>query len=224
MLVSVMEGHRLWAPVYDTNPNPVLALEKRIIPRFLGPIRCRRFVDVACGTGRWMTYLRQRRGVVFGADLCVEMLRQAHAKTDIQGTLVLADAARLPFRNGLADASLCSFAVGYLPDLNKVFSELARVTKKRGTVILSDLHPDALSNGWRRSFRLGSAEYEMRHFAPTVEQLLRAAQHAELKLQRKVDAYFGRPERELFRRAGKEPQFAQLRAIPAVWIGIWTNV
>ena len=224
MLVSAVEGHRLWAPVYDTNPNPVLALESRIVGTLLGPIPGRRFVDVACGTGRWTAYLQQRGGLAFGADCCAEMLNEARSKAGLPGTLVLADAASLPFRSGAADVCICSFAAGYLPELNRVFAELARVTKKGGTVLVSDLHPEGIAKGWTRSFRIEDTTYELRHFGPNVDSLLAAGRHANLTLQRQIDARFGLPEQNLFHQSGKDVSFAELSAIPAVWIGIWANL
>ena len=218
-----MEGHRLWAPVYDSKPNPLLALEGRVLRELLGPIPQRRFLDVACGTGRWMTYVHERGGIVFGADLCAEMLVEAHRKAVLRGTLVMADAGNLPFRSRFADVSLCSFAAGYLPNLDHAVAELARVTRTGGKVIISDLHPEGVSNGWTRSFRLGPAHYEMQHFAPSVDRLRNAGERAKLRFQNQFDTCFGPQERPLFIELGKERQFAQVSAIPAVWIGVWAK-
>lgn len=221
MLVSAIEGHRLWAPHYDADCNPLLALEGRLLPRLLAPIRGRGFLDVACGTGRWMAYLAERGGRVLGVDLCGAMLAQAARKSILSGRSIQADAALLPFAGGVADTVLCSFAAGYLPNLRRAIAEMSRVVKTGGRVIVSDLHPAGVAAGWTRSFRLGGEIYEMQHFAPSIEEFRVAAQIAGLQCHAYLDACFGEPERRYFRAAGKERMYARLASISAVWIGVW---
>ena len=51
VLVDVQEGYRLWSGTYDRDPNPVLALERRVIRERLGPLSGRCVLDIATGTG-----------------------------------------------------------------------------------------------------------------------------------------------------------------------------
>ena len=224
MRVWALEGHRLWASSYDLGPNPVLALESRIVADLLCPIAGKRFIDVACGTGRWTAYLGEHGASPFGADACLDMLAQAGQKRFLRGRLVRADAGGLPFRAGIADVVLCSFAAAYFPCLKAAVEEMARVTRKGGRIILSDLHPAGISAGWTRSFRLGSSVYEMEHSNPSLDEFRTAAQDAGLHLHMQVEAAFGAPERLIFRAAGKEHKFAELSTVPAIWIGIWNKI
>jgi ubiquinone/menaquinone biosynthesis C-methylase UbiE len=224
MLVSALEGHRRWAPHYDSQSNPLLALETRIlVPRLL-PVTLQCFLDVACGTGRWMAYLRRCGARVFGVDICAEMLARAEQKDSVRGHSVLAEAACLPFETGFADAVLCSFAAGYFADLERAVSEMARAARPGARIVISDLHPAGVSAGWTRSFRLGAEVYEMQHFAPSIEELLAAASLAGLRLDMRVESCFGDEERAYFVAAGKEELHAKVAAVPAIWIGIWTKL
>lgn len=223
MLISALAGHQRWAPHYDSHPNPLLSLETRILSELLSPIAFQCFVDVACGTGRWMTYLRRRGARVFGVDLCPEMLAEAQRKPLARGRSVVGDAARLPFPSGGADAVLCSFAAGYLAHLQSALTEMARIAKAGARVIVSDLHPEGVSAGWTRSFRLGAELYEMEHFSPSLEAIRAAGHCAGLTLQMQIEACFSEPERPHFRAAGKEHLYLNLAGVPAVWIGIWTK-
>jgi ubiquinone/menaquinone biosynthesis C-methylase UbiE len=189
----------------------------------LGPVEGECFVDVACGTGRWMTHLDQYGGVVFGADASPEMLSEATSKRNLTGRVVLADAASLPFRERVAGVTLCSFAAAYFPSLKTAMIEMARITRTGGRVVLSDLHPAAIARGWTRSFRLDGLVYEIEHFNPSLDDFHTAAKEAKLQLHMQIDATFGDPERFIFRAAGKAHTFAELSLIPAVWIGIWTK-
>ncbi len=164
MRMSALEGHRLWASSYDSTLNPVLALETRMLKQLLCPVASTCFIDVACGTGRWMTYVRRQGAKVFGIDFCAEMLAEAERKPELSGRSALAEASRLPFRSRIADIVLCSFAAGYLPHLNRALAEMAIILKPRGKLIISDLHPAAISAGWTRSFRRGDLVIEMQHY------------------------------------------------------------
>lgn len=223
MRVSAVEGHTIWAHAYDEEINPLLALESRVAGRFLDPVPFRRFVDVACGTGRWMRYLQANGGNPFGSDVCEAMLRVAERKPGLHGKCVLARANLLPFATGFADVTLCSFAAGYFSDLEVAAQEIARVTRHRGRVVITDLHPDAVAAGWKRSFRVGSGSYEIEHFKCSDQRFRSVGEQAGLELEEQMDVSFGEPERALFKRAGKEDLFYEVSKVPAVWIGVWNK-
>ncbi len=218
MLVESIEGHRLWAPSYDATPNPVLALETRLLAERLAPLQNRVFVDVAAGTGRWMSYAAAKRARVIGFDLCREMLLMAAVKPSLAGRIAVADAGWLPLPDGVADLALCSFALAYFPSLVTAIRELARIASM---VIVSDLHPQAVARGWTRSFRANGHVYEIRHRAYSEAQLQDAAHRAGLALAWRIESTFDEPERTIFRAAGKESLFAEARQIPAVLISAW---
>jgi ubiquinone/menaquinone biosynthesis C-methylase UbiE len=221
MRVSAIEGHRNWAPTYDTGPNPLLALETRVLSEKLSPFDAPRFLDVACGTGRWMQWARQRGSRVFGIDFCAEMLAEALRKPDLAGCLGLADACHVPVADGATDLTLCSFALGYLPSLQPAIAELARVTRKGARVVITDLHPDALAAGWTRSFRSHGQSYEIDHHAHSIAAWHSAAASAGLTLDWRLETPFAEPEQEIFRRAGKESLFPELSRVPALLAMSW---
>lgn len=221
MRLSSLEGHAVWASHYDAEPNPLLALEARTLRQFMEPIPLRRFVDVACGTGRWMSYLHAHGGDVLGSDACEPMLRIAENRRGLRGRCVLAEATMLPIARRFADVTLCSFAAGYIPNLARLVCELAAITRHGGRVIVTDLHPLAVAAGWRRSFRVGTNVYDIEHVLHSEEQLFAAGERADLRLETHLQASFCESERELFERAGKSQVFDEVSRIPAVWIGVW---
>lgn len=212
MVVSAIEGHRLWASTYDLGLNPLLALEERILPT----IRASRVIDVACGTGRWTTRLN-----AFGVDRCEEMLRAGSRKPGMRGRLLLADASALPFASGISDLTLCSFGVGYIQNIEAAVGEMARITRPGGQVVISDLHPAAIAAGWTRSFRTNGTVYEMEYRPTAVDEARHEAQRYGLKLMQHHDACFGEPERHIFDAAGKSLE--DFGGTPAVWLDIWTK-
>lgn len=223
MRVSALEGHRIWSETYDDYPNPLLALETRILAGWLVPWEGQRVVDVGCGTGRWTAYARDRGARVAGIDLCFEMLLRAASKPDLAGHLVLGSAESLPLAGGVANLVMCSFSLGYVTDAAAAIREMARICDHGGRLVVSDLHPEAVAAGWKRAFRAGDAAYEIVHWAHSTSALLEAGSAAGLQLERAASACFGTPERAIFQRSGREHLFDQASRVPALWTAAWTK-
>lgn len=221
MRVSVIEGHRLWAPTYDSAPNPLLALESRTVTALLDHKRPARVIDVGCGTGRWMLHFAKQGATVFGVDLCQEMLCEAERHPALPGRLVRADAENLPLQHGVADLAICSFAAAYIRNLPRALWEMARICTPGARVVVSDMHPLAAAAGWTRSFRSRSSLYEMNHFAYSTAEMRAAAVCAGLQLQAQIDGHFDQREHPIFESAGKKHLIEHVNTVPAVWIGIW---
>ncbi|MFD7503656.1 class I SAM-dependent methyltransferase [Streptomyces sp. NPDC059850] len=100
-------------------------------------------LDAGCGTGRALPALRAAvgpRGTVLGFDLTPAMLTAAvRAGRDRDGTLALADVARLPLRDGCLDAVFAAGLISHLTDPEDGLSELARAVRPGGTFAL--FHP-----------------------------------------------------------------------------------
>jgi SAM-dependent methyltransferase len=101
-------------------------------------------VDVGCGTGRALRWLREAvgdAGLVVGVDVTPEMLAEAarRRRGGPTASLLLADAERLPIPSQTVDAV---FAAGLLPHLAEPragLAELARVCRPGGR--LAVFHP-----------------------------------------------------------------------------------
>lgn len=223
MVVTAIDGYRLWAPVYDSGVNPLLAVESRTIKRLLGTVVPVRVVDVACGTGRWMHHFGRVGATVFGIDASPEMLARAQQRRSLRGRIVLGDAQDLAFANDVADLVICSFAASYVRNLAGLMAELGRIAAPGGRVLVSDMHSLASAAGWQRSFKIDGSLYELEHFQHTPEHMRAAGQKAGLWFETESDGYFGEEELPLFERAGKQNFYSQSTTVPAVWCGLWTK-
>jgi len=101
-------------------------------------------LDVAAGTGRLsLALLRQWgfRGRVVGLDMSKAMLARASAKTQGQrhrAAWVRQDAMCLPFASGRFDAVTCIEALEFMPQPSAVLTELVRVLRPGGQLLISN--------------------------------------------------------------------------------------
>jgi malonyl-CoA O-methyltransferase len=198
-------AHRLWARAYDETPNPLLALEERVLEPLLPPLYGSLAMDIACGSGRWSRRLAVGGARVVAVDLCSQMLLRA------QGLRVLGDANALPLPEGGADLTICAFALSYM---EPCLQELARITRPGGIVIVSDMHPAAAERGWTRSFRAGGEVVAIETHRYTLDSL----QAAGLVLTALIESPLGEPERPLFESAGRLAQFDNACRGPAIYV------
>lgn len=100
-------------------------------------------LDVACGTGRALPFLRSAvgsAGRVLAIDVTPEMLNAARAKgRDRVAGLVLGDALHLPLPAASVDAVFAAGYLSHIPDSRAGLVELARVTRANGR--LAVFHP-----------------------------------------------------------------------------------
>jgi malonyl-CoA O-methyltransferase len=137
------DAYAAWAATYDSDPNPLIALETRLVRPLLPDLSGRLVADVAAGTGRWARFAADRGAHVIAVDFCPEMLSRAPRPA------VLADASRLPLATATVDVAICAFGLSYT---EACLDELARITRPGGSVVVSDMHPDAVRLGWTRGF------------------------------------------------------------------------
>jgi malonyl-CoA O-methyltransferase len=215
--VSAREGYALWADTWDATPSPIVALEHRVLQPWIASLHPRRAIDVGCGTGRWT-----RRLSAIGLDASPAMLAVASGKPGLHGRLAVADAAALPIASASADLVLCALTLGHIRDPVAAIREFARILTPGGTLLLTDFHPDAAAQGWRRTFRRDGLVYELENHPYTLEQLRTAA--AGLELVECVEATIGEAERALFHTAGKPELFAAACRTPAVLLTRWVRV
>jgi ubiquinone/menaquinone biosynthesis C-methylase UbiE len=136
------------APTYCTVGQDFFGFYGRRLVAMIGPPLGRSVLDLACGRGATLlaaSDLADEGALVVGADLSRDMLVHAHAALAERGrpaATALADARRIPFRDGAFDTATSSFALGYFPSPHDVAAEVHRVLKPGGRVGI------CASDGW----------------------------------------------------------------------------
>jgi arsenite methyltransferase len=103
-------------------------------------------LDVGCGTGVTVAFLREQSIRALGIDSSAELL--ARGRTQNTGLpLLLGEGEALPFANESFDAVLLECALSLVRDRMRVFLECHRVLKPLGRIIVADIYarnPDAV--------------------------------------------------------------------------------
>ena len=147
-----------WAPSYDAEPNPLLALEQRVLLPRLGDVRGLDVLDAGCGTGRWLGQLagRSPRSLI-GVDVSPVMLGLAASKFNHGCELLLGNCTALPIPDATVDLVLSSFVVSYLDDVERFADEIDRVSRPGAMIFLTDMHPETeASLQWKRGAQVDS--------------------------------------------------------------------
>jgi ubiquinone/menaquinone biosynthesis C-methylase UbiE len=208
MRTAVREVFALAAAAYGRG-NPLLRVEREETQALLPGLAGVDALDVGCGTGHYAAHARAGGArLAVALDLTLEMLRRAPAPA------VLADGARLPLRDESFDVVVAALALSYLDAPRRGLAEIARVLRKGGTLVLSDLHEAAIARGWRRSFAAPSGEALAIAAPPlTSEALARGLAEAGLTVEARREVTVDARLEPEFRHAGRR-DFATLFGTP----------
>jgi malonyl-CoA O-methyltransferase len=153
LVIPAREGYDRWSQIYDSEDNPLIALEQQHIQAALGPVAGLRILDLGCGTGRHTLLLARAGADVTGVDFSAGMLDQARRKPGAERVRFVHHdiTARLPFGDGEFDLVLCALALEHVRELGAVFGEMRRLIREperrrpagrpAGRIVISEMHP-----------------------------------------------------------------------------------
>jgi ubiquinone/menaquinone biosynthesis C-methylase UbiE len=135
--MTTREGYARWAEDYDEPGNQLLDMEQPIVRQILDNLPAGVALDAACGTGRHTAYLASLGHKVIGVDTSPEMLARARRKMPA-GEFYEADLHDLPLADDSVDLVVCAIALSHVPDLAQALTELVRVLRPNGHLVISD--------------------------------------------------------------------------------------
>jgi cytosine/adenosine deaminase-related metal-dependent hydrolase/ubiquinone/menaquinone biosynthesis C-methylase UbiE len=214
------EAFDTWADVYDSQPNPLLALEQRLLGPMLPDVRGLDVLDAGCGTGRWLHRLAaQSPRSLLGADISPQMLLLAAAKLGHNCDLRLGNCTALPFNNGVADLVLSCFVTSYVDELETFAREIDRVARPGTTIFLTDMHPETqASRNWKRSFVADGSNTGMQTRGWSLQQITLAFLERGFQLVSLVEPAFSLEERKVFEQCGRLDLYESAAGLPAIYI------
>lgn len=154
-------------------------LERRLVLDRLGDIGGRRILDIGCGDGDLAADLAKRGAKVVGVDASGAMIEAARLRA-AQGGLDIdfrvATAQDLPFASGQFDSVVAVTILCFVDDAAPVFTEIARVLRPGGRLVIGELGKwSTWAAGRRLRGWLGSSLWARGRFRTASE--LRALAH-----------------------------------------------
>ncbi len=132
-----------FARLNDIRQKDVLDREGKIIESFLSGVDSRgKILDVACGTGIMFKHYGARK--IYGVDISEDMLKIAK-KSYPSAKLVKSEAEKLPFPNNTFSVVISSKFLCHTPNYKKIVTEMVRVTKPGGFLILDFFNKHSFS-------------------------------------------------------------------------------
>jgi ubiquinone/menaquinone biosynthesis C-methylase UbiE len=164
VVMSTRDGYDRWASCYDTDDNPLIALEAPQVDRLLGEVKGLTVLDVGCGTGRHAIRLAAAGATVQALDFSAGMLEQARKKPGAAGICFqVHDLSKpLPFPAGMFDRVICGLVVDHIADLAGLFGEMLRVCRPSGCVVVTVMHPAMMLRGVQARFHDPESGQEVR--------------------------------------------------------------
>jgi len=134
----------------DHQPTRINQEPQQFFAGLLGEITAGKVLDVACGQGGFTGILKnslQNYMQIIGVDVNPEMLAQARENLPDQTILFeQQDAAALSFPDAAFDLVSCAFSLHHLPKPQRVLTEIRRVLKPGGLLLIVEMYRDHLTS------------------------------------------------------------------------------
>jgi len=152
--LSTAEGYDRWSEIYDTNKNPLTALDEQVFQKNFGLVKKGdKIADLGCGTGRVTKILEEQGAKVTGVDGSKGMLDIAQKKCNPETDFIVHDFANpLPFEKDSFDKVVSCLVLEHIPDLHLFFTETNRICKKGGIAYITAMHPAMMLMGNEANF------------------------------------------------------------------------
>lgn len=154
-VVPTQQGYDRWAEIYDEEANPLILVEQPQMKRVMGEVRGLSILDVGCGTGRHALALAAEGAQVTGVDFSTGMLEKARGKAGASAIRFIHQdvSGHLPFDAASFDRVISCLVVDHVRGLAAFFTELHRVVKPEGFVVISVMHPALMLKGVQARFQ-----------------------------------------------------------------------
>ena len=218
---TVTAGYTEWAVTYDNSGNPVVFAEEPVVRETIARYPVGAALDAACGSGRHSAYLDALGHRVIGIDATPGMLDLARAKAPT-ARFKTGDLSALPVPDGSVDLAVCALALTHCADLGPPVSELARVVRPGGRVVISDVHPVTVMLGAQGSYRRNGTELGfVRNYVHLASDYLSAFRAAGLDVVQCLEPLWGEQEIAAIRFAGEMPDLVEAAAKGLPIVIVW---
>jgi len=172
-----MEVHRSWESAYRTSENNIFyGICFDYISSVYGSLDDEAVLDAGCGSGAKTQLLAERGYRVVAVDISRKVLDEARQNIERNGyrgraTFQLENITDMSFSDSSFSRVLSWGVLMHVPNVEKAISELARVTRRGGTIVISEANVSSLQAKTFRSLKtlLQRKRTEMHRTAAGIE-------------------------------------------------------
>jgi len=135
------------------NLGSAMLIEVPYILELLDDVQGKRVLDAGCGGGFYSLWLSENGAKVLGIDGSKEMIKIAKRKASskmLDAEFMIGDVSDLRIGDSAFDLVLSTLVLMDLIELDQAVSELVRVTRDGGDIVISVQHPILTSGDWER--------------------------------------------------------------------------
>lgn len=198
--------------------NLLLDIETAVGQSLIPSPRGKRVIDVGCGTGRWSRWaLQEGAAWLIHLDRSASMLQQARQRhvSPEQAWLLHADLNELPVSPASCDGVLASLCLSYTDSLENAISEIGQCLKPGGFLYLSDVHPNSVRLGWKRTYALPDGGcLEPPYCVHSLDAYRKSLARCELKISKWSECFIDEQIRPHFEHAGQMNRYRRWLGAP----------
>ncbi|MDD2791688.1 MAG: class I SAM-dependent methyltransferase [Sediminibacterium sp.] len=195
--MNVQQAYDQWSEQYDTNLNKTRDLEAFSLRQTLSDFRCKRILEIGCGTGKNTEWLQHITDELMAVDLSDKML--AVAKSKIGSTHVQFHQADITqpwdFSKGSFDLVTFSLVLEHISDLGAILQKAFHVLAPEGKVYIGELHPFKQYSGSKARFDTTAGTQVVTCFNHHISDFTDAATQAGFKIEL-IREYFDNKDRQ----------------------------
>jgi len=142
------DAYKKIAGRYDIFVEPLVKSLRAATVKMIPSRKGMRVLDVGCGTGTYLKFLKSNGYMAFGIDSSFAMMNIAKAKPENNVRLLLGDALNLPCSDSTFDLVTFFMVLHEMPETERitVFSEAKRVMKENGRILVVDYLPGPIQS------------------------------------------------------------------------------
>ena len=200
----------------NQEPSTRLSWHPRLIARRLGDLAGKSAIDIACGRGEWLSYLKDKKAGVTGVDLSATAIEYCkHHISD--GVFISGPAESLPFAEESFDLVTCLGSLEHFVDKPAALREMIRVARPNAKFLI--LVPNSGFLTRRLGFYKGTNQAHIREDVLSLKQWEKLFEDAGLRVRHRWHDLHMLTWSWI--RLGRTPLACVVRALQALILAFW---
>ena len=219
--VNPVKAYNLWAENYESEEdNLIFRLEKQILEKLMNNVELKEkiILDYGCGTGRnWEKYFSFEPEKIIGCDVSGEMLNQLKNKYPQADTYIIKENKFPPVQTGSADFIFSTLVIAHIKNIKKLFGAWNSYLKSGGVIIISDLHPELLREGGKRTFMHEDKNIEIKNYVHSIEDIIRVCTDLNLQVEEILEDFITEDKQDFYIKKDALHIFEKFKNMPLIY-------